>query len=484
MIDTENLSDSLEVFLFLQLKLRIDAATNQLKLRHVRGRLRNLARIEGVKEDDRMKQKISETCRYEEALQENVQKLHDIHQIMLAQHSTLCTHEKTVINKHQYEFAAMLKVNAEYLERQYKRRPRTSLKNVAAKDLLNLAKYLVDRIQPAYFPAECADYSKILESLDVRPNDLPQSIDASHWAHLTQWRRQKINVELQVKARQLEIAAMERRIAVFESKIDTCKSSVTLLRDQLRTTRDVRVMHEQDAEIQLVLKRGQVELEMQGERRDAADAVLVPRMEIERVNEHILVAGERKLGALKRVIDLRQGMLLIEWEHHCLRTKFKDLTEDLHFINNFLVTRDMRAYLKRKTKGLRDDKTAVQLEREIETMRKSLDKALAKETNKLENLRRKIADMKKKNAELDRTITEMNVERWELEYQRDIVGEIRQREHTDRKMRFFKQRSDLIKKLQDNYTELLALQTERELLQLRTYPTLYLQPLDDKDKVC
>lgn len=458
---------------------------NQLKLRHIRSRIRNLARIEDVKEDDRMKGEISENRRYESTLEEHARKLHAIHQNMLAQHDALCTHEKTMVKKHQHEFAALSKVNAELLEQQYKRRPRVSLKNVAASDLLSLAKYLVNYIEPAYFPAECADYSKILEGLEARPNGLPQSIDASHWNHLIQSRRQKINVELQIKARQLEIAAMERRIAVFESKIDACKSHVTLLRDRLRTTRDERITREQDVEIQLVLKRGQVELEMRGERRDAADAVLVRREEIERVNEHICVAGARKLDALKHTIDVRHGMLSIEWEHHCLRTKFKELKEDLHFIKNVMVTRDMRNYLKRKAKGLRDDKTTVHLEREIETAKKSLDKTLSKEMNKLESLRRKIDGVKKKNAELDRTITEMNVERWELEYQRDVVGEMRLREHTDRKMRLIKQRSELIRKLQDNYAELLALQTEHELSRLRTYPTLeYFQKSDDKSKAC
>ncbi|XP_077276380.1 cilia- and flagella-associated protein 43-like [Temnothorax americanus] len=470
---------------FFQLRLRIEAAINQLRLRHVRGRMRNLARIEGVKEDDRMKREISEKRRYENTLKEHAQKLHDVYQDMLAQHDELCTREKTMVKKLQHEFAALSKVNVELLERQYKRRPRVSLKNVAASDLLNLAKHLVDRIKPAYFPAECADYSKILESLDARPSGLPQSVDANHWDHLTQSRRQKINVELQIKARQLVIAAVERKLAVFESKIDTCKSSVALFNDRLRTARDERMMREQNAEIQLVLKRGQVELELRGERRDAADAVLVPRGEIERVNEHIRVAGARKLDALKRTIDFRHEVVSIEWEHRCLRTRCKELKEDLHFVKDVTVTRDMRTYLKRKAKGLRDDKTAVHLEREIETATKSLNKALSKETSRLENLRRKIARVKKKNAELDRTITEMNVARWELEYQRDVIGEMRQREHTDRKMRLFRQRSDLIRKLQENYTELLALQTEHELLRLRTYPTLEcFRTLDDKGQVC
>jgi len=466
------------------LKLTIEAAMNQLKLRHIRGRMRSLARVKAVRGDDKVKREISEKRQYEVELKEHVWKLHDIYQDLLTQHDALCVREKAMAKKLQYEFAALSKVNIELLERQYKRRPKVSLKNVAAPDLLILAQHLIDHTKPAYLPIDCIDYLKILDNLDMRPDGLPQSIDANHWNHFTKSRRQKINIELKIRAQQLEIAMVEQTIVIFEHKIDACKSSVDLLRTQLKKARDERMLREQDAEIQLVLKRGQVELELQGERRDTADAILVPRNEIEQVNEHIIAAGARKLDALKRTIDFRHGILSAEWEHRCLRMRFKELEEDLHFLRDLTVTRDMRMYLKRKAKGLREDKTAVRLEKEVELAKKSLDKALSKEMDKLENLRRKIACVKKKNAELDRTIVEMNVARWELEYQRDVAGETRQCQHMDRKMRLFKQRSNLIRKLQDNYTELLVLQIERELLQLRTYPTLEcFKSSGDEDKI-
>ncbi|XP_018345203.1 PREDICTED: cilia- and flagella-associated protein 43-like [Trachymyrmex septentrionalis] len=458
---------------FFQLKLRVDAAINQLKLRHIRDRTRILARVESMKEEDEIKKEIFEKLQYEITLEKHIQKLNDVYQDMLAHHDALYTREKEMM-KFQPEFA-LSKVNVELLERQYKRRPRVFLKNIAASDLLSLADYLAHHTKPAYFPTECADYSKILENLDVRPSELSQSINVSHWDQLTQSRRQKINIELKIKAQQLKIAAMERTISAFEGKLNACKSNEILLRDRLRAAREKRIMHEQDAQIQLVLKRGQVELELRGEWHDAVNAVLVPREEIERVNEHICIAGARKIDVLKRIIDFRHEMLSTEWEHRCLRTRFNELKEDLHSLKDVTVTRDMHTYLRRKAKGLQDDKTETHLEKEIEAMKKSLDKVLAKEMNKLEKLRQKIARTKKKNAELDRAITEMNVARWELEYQRDVIGEIRQREHTDQKMRLFKQRSDLIRKLQENYTELLALQTEYELLRLRAYPLGYFQ---------
>lgn len=446
--------------------------------------MRNLARIAALREDDRMKREMFEKRRYRTALEEHAQRLHDVYQDMLAQHDALCGREKTMAKRFQQEFAAQLtKVNIEILERQYRRRPRVSLRNVTASDLINLAQQLATNTAPAYLPVECADYLKSLETLDARPSGLPHSIDAAHWDQLMRSRREKIEVELRIRAQQLEIAAAERTIALLDGKIDVCKSSADLLRVELRRAREERVTREQDAEVQLVLKSGQVEIELRGERRDAADAVLVPRDEIVRVNEHILVAGSRKLNALKRTIDFRHGTLSIEWEHRCLRTRFEDLEEDLRFLRNVVVTREMRTYLKRRAKGLRDDKTAVRLEREIETAKKSLERALSEETDKVETIRKKIASTKQKNAKLDRTIAEMNVARWQMEYQRDLSRETKQREHVDRKMRLLKQRSELVRKLQSNYAELLALQTEHELLRLRTRPTLeYFETLDDKNR--
>lgn len=437
-----------------------------------------------MRNDDRMKQEISEKREYESVLEEHLRKLHDVYENILAQHDELCARDKAMMKRSQYEFAALSKINVKLLTQQYKRRPKMSLKNVAASDLVNLAKYLTSDISPTYLPTECVDYSRSLESLDARPNELPQSIDASHWDHLIKLRRQKIVMELKIRARQLEIVAVERTIARFEDKIDKCKSSVSFLRNRLKGARDERIIREQDTEMQLVLKRGQVELELRGERQDTVDAVLVPCSEIERVNEHILAAGARKLNALKRLIDFRNGTLSIEWKHSCLKMRFEELKEDLCFVKNIIATRDIRAYLKRKTKGLRDDKTAMRLDREIEARKKSLEKALSKEVSRLEDLRQKIIRVKKKNTELDRIVTEMNVVRWELEYQRDITQETRQREHTERKMRLLKQQSDLVRKMHDNYVELLELQTEHKLLRQRTYPALDDFEADDKGEVC
>lgn len=464
-----------------QKKLQVDAAINQLKLRHLRGRARNLARIEALRNDERVKREISEARQHIVVLEEDMQKLHDVHQDLQAQHDALCAREKTMARRLPQEFPSSSKSHIELLEIQYKRRPKVSLKNVAVYDLISLGRYLTSYAKPTYLPIACANYVRILESLDTRPVTLPKSVHTIHWNHLVQTRRQKIELELRIQARQLEVTATEETIADFSGKIDASKSRVDHLSSKLKRMRDERVTREQDTELQLVLKRGQVEVDLYGERRDMLDAVMVPCLEIEKVNEHILAMGSRKLDALKRDIDLHHSTLSFEWEHRCLKTRFRELQEDLHYLRDVTATKDMQTYLKRVAKKWRDDKSAIRLQREIETTMKSLEKTLAAEMNKLEKTRAKITFVKKKNAALDQNITEMNVARWEMEYERDLAMEARQREHMDRKMQLYKRRSDLVRKIQDNYTELLALQTEHELLRLRTYPALELfETLDDK----
>lgn len=468
-----------------QKKLQVDTAINQLKLRHHRGRACNLARVESLQEDERVKCEITKTRQRSVELEEDARQLRNVYQDVQAQYDALCAREKTMTRRLPQEFPSLSQFNVELLESQYKRRPKVSLKNIAVNDLINLGRYLTGHAKPVYLPVECADYAKILENLDTRSTKLPKSVLASHWDHLVQARRQKIELELRIKARQLEILAVERMIAEFEGKVEACKSRADHLDDELRRMRDERMTREQNAESQLVLKRGQVEMKLGGERRDTMDAVMVSRHEVDKINEHILAAGSRKLNALKRNIDFRHDTLSAEWEHRCLRRRWRELEEDLHFLRDVIVTKDMQAYLKRTAKGWRDDKTPARLQRQIETTTRSLERTFAKESDKLEGIRGKILSVKKKNAVLDRNITEMNVARWGMEYQRDLAMEVRQHEHMDRKMRLYKRRSELVKKIQEDYTELLALQTEHELLRMRTYPTLeFFEKLDDKDAKC
>lgn len=168
--------------------------------------------------------------------------------------------------------------------------------------------------------------------------------------------------------------------------------------------------------------------------------------------------------------------------HGCRKMQLTDLQEDLRFLEDVNVTKDMQQYLKRKARGLPDNKTPAHMSVDIEAVTARCAKVIENERTQLASIQKEIAITRSKNEELDRRIFDMNVLRCDMELRRDRIAEARQRQHTETVIRMVMRRADLIKKLQDNYAELLELQTEHELLRLRRYPTFHFKFLDDNDK--
>lgn len=169
-----------------------------------------------------------------------------------------------------------------------------------------------------------------------------------------------------------------------------------------------------------------------------------------------------------------------QWEHECKRMHLEDLQEDLRFTESVTVTKEMQLFLKRKARGMKEDKTQQQLAEHIEAMKQRFEQILDEQKDRLQSIQTEIESTRSKNKQLDQQILEMNVARCEMEQRRDLIGEARQQEHAEKKLKMIMKRAALIKKLQDNYAELLELQTEHELLRLRRYPTFGFKMLDDK----
>ncbi|XP_076231362.1 cilia- and flagella-associated protein 43-like [Calliopsis andreniformis] len=461
------------------LKISIEAAINQINLRYIRGRTGIYHRMKALRYEHEVKEKIGKMQEYEVALQADQEIFRNVLQEFLSQRETLINRDKMIAKRFKSEFPTLNKLYVELLERQYTRRPRTNLKNLSASELLELGSHAMSKSRPTHLPSECKDYLKALDNLDVRPTLLPPTIETVHWDHLIKLRRFKIEMELKCKAKEVEIASTEDTIMGFEMRIEKCRMNVEETKKHLDETRKRRVISELDVELQLVLKMGQVEINIAGQLEDTEDAVLVSKSEIDAVNELIRAAGSCKLDALTNLLNFQRGTLLKEWEHECHRKRLEDLQEDLRFLESVTVTKEMQAYLKRRAMGLKDDKTPQQLNTDIEAMKSRFGGIVEGHRARFRSIEKEIATIRSKNEELDRQIFETNVARCEMEQRRDPISEARQQEHVERKIRMFMRRSDLIKKLQDNYAEMLVLQTEHELLRLRRYPMFHFKLIDD-----
>ncbi|OAD57469.1 WD repeat-containing protein 96 [Eufriesea mexicana] len=463
----------------LQLKLNIEAAINQLYLRYIRGWVLIRKRFLSLQEEDRLKKRITEKEQAQEVLTKHLETFHNVYEEMIAKQTSLVSKEKTIAKKFKSEFASLNKFQTELLERQYYRRPRIHLKHLGASDLHDLAVHVISRRFCVYSPFECKEYLRILNHLDVRPVTLPLTIETHHWEDLVRLRRNKIEIDLKILGNQAEIAYLDNVIMGFEQKIEKCKTDVENMKKSLIEMRERRTMEELDVEIQLVLKMGQVEINLDSHSNDTNDAILISKTDIDSVNQLIKAAGACKLKALSRLLSFQRGTLMMQWNHECQKNRLEDLQEDLRFTESVIVTKEMQLFLKRKAKGLADDKTPQQLDDDIAAVERQFSRLLEDEQARLQSIQKEIACVRRKNEQLDRQILEMNVARCEMEQRRDLIAEARQQEHMERKLRMVMRRSELIKKLQDNYAELIELQTEHELLRLRRYPTFHFTMLDD-----
>ncbi|KAF7398632.1 hypothetical protein HZH66_006529 [Vespula vulgaris] len=468
-----------EVFL---LRMKLEAAIKQMELRYVRGRIRNYNRVKNIESYEKVRNKIKENETLEMTLKKELESFENVQRSLLSPLEAMFNREKILNKNFRLEFPSLGKSSVELILRQYKRRPKTSLKNVNMSDLLDLGKCVLNRIKLVYLPRICTEYLKLLDELDVRPSTLPSLIEDSIWEHLTRIRRQRIELELRIKAQQAEINQAEKIVRAYGVKVKNCQHRTREMRKVLSKMKEDRRMFDVNTEIQLVMRLGQVEIDLHGRCEDTLNAIFIPRKVVDDVNVLIAEAGERKLKAVEHTISFQKTVRNKEWEHRALKMRIEDLKDDLHFVEGTNLTREIQIYLKRKAKNLREDRTAQRLERELEMLQNYFGKSLNEWAEKLKEVDKKIETIKKKNDFLDRMIVNMNVVRCKMEYSRDLIGEDRQCRYVDRKIQILMKRSDLIKKLQDNYTELLALQTEHELLRLRRYPALkFFRRLDDSD---
>lgn len=292
--------------------MNIEAAINQMNLRYVRGCIQIYNREQSLQVEKKLKTRITEKEEYENTLKSDLQTYQNVHQQLSAKYEQLDHKQKVMSKRFKSEFSSMSKLNVELLERQYKRRPKTNLKNLGPSELLELGHHVMKKSRPIFLPSECNDYLKALDHLDVRPTTLPPTIDTSHWDHLIRLRRLKIDAELKARSKQVQITDAETVILGFEQRIEKCKAEVEGTKKNLEETRRRRTISELDVEIQLVLKMGQVEIDTSGNMKDTETAILISQSEIESVNELIRAAGACKLKALCQLLNFQRGTCILK----------------------------------------------------------------------------------------------------------------------------------------------------------------------------
>lgn len=133
------------------------------------------------------------------------------------------------------------------------------------------------------------------------------------------------------------MAEAEQTLSFYQKTMQSADNIVTCKKVSLDDMEKSLIQLAQEMEVQLVLKMGQIEVPLQGCPTDYANAVLVTREELLRVNDCIVETGKCKLAAMHKSMHLRKIVSQHEWQHSCAKMTLKDLQRDLKDIEEFKV---------------------------------------------------------------------------------------------------------------------------------------------------
>ncbi|XP_015109804.1 cilia- and flagella-associated protein 43 [Diachasma alloeum] len=480
---TESLKSSVthfnrEMELFYLKRLKVESAVLQETLMRLRESQRHHLRLKGMEAfahlelnelapaQERTKKLIDDSS----ALESNVNESR-------VRYDNLSKRDKLLEGKFRGEFTDLKQPMVDHLLRHYKKRPRLGqLTCTSITYLTEMGKCILSGEKSEILPRECLDYSKGMDMLDVMPSGLPNQIDGCHWMLLCKLRRSKVEIEIRLKSCAVELAEAEQTLTSHQKAIQTSQNRVQQLRETITERKRQNVEAMRDMKVQLVLKMGQIETQLSGNPRDLDNAVLVPFDVVLGINDAIVGAGRKKLGAMKRTMEFRRTIEWREWRHACMKMTLEDMKEDLKILQGVKVTREIQRYLMRHDAVGGVDKDTHITEKSILSKKKQrLSTILDTEKSRLFDIIKTVNQWQKRNDRLEDKIEKVKTENCKMSLLANDEARVRQERFVRAKLKAIMKRNRLVKKIKDNYAELTSLRTQLELLRLKTYPTLRLK---------
>ncbi|XP_031334791.1 cilia- and flagella-associated protein 43 isoform X2 [Photinus pyralis] len=459
-------------------KLLVDSGIKQENLRISRQQLKNHERVMLNKSELHIVQNLKNNHEESVRLHDKISSFQEVLKELKLQLENLQVKDKLLEKGFKKDFADASSVVQEQCAKLYKRRPKVSIRIIPTVALtLEAARTLMSQEKTILLTSECLEFLKSADLLDQYVN-VPPAVDEHYYAIVCRHRRMKIEMELKARALQLDIQDAEYTISQSQKRLHQLKEDSQQLVLHLEEVRNKRMELFHNIEIQLVLKQGLVEIPLSGSITDFDNAVLVNRKDIETINRIILKGGNKKIKAMKETMNFRRNIIAMEWEHRRLQMKIADLKTNYQEVEGIKVTKDIQNYLKFKARGYSLER-GLSFEDEIDMQKAAFEKIIQEKKDKVNELQQSINNVKKENRKLDDEIAAVNVDVCEYQLEKDYEMEEREKNIIKIRMKTLVKRSLLVKQIQKNHSDILMLQTELELLRLKTYPTLSYTILTD-----
>ncbi|GLV41140.1 hypothetical protein CBL_04664 [Carabus blaptoides fortunei] len=460
----------------LLLKIKVESARNQENLLIQRTEIMFQTLLSMIKDEDSFKEKIKQSTDHIGYVQRMINELTEASNECKYANEVLLVKEKQLDKNFKKDFLEYPALVQEQTIKLYKKHPKMSYRGINSPSLLNeLATGCVTQEKSLLLTQECLDYLRSVDYLDQYIG-VPNTIDETMYKIICRHRRLKIDNEIRLKANALDQSEIENAIQILQKVLTQRKETNLKILADLEGLREDKRIFMQNKELQIVIKQGLVEVKMTGDISDFQNAIMVNRKEVENINAIILKAGQLKLNVMNNKMIHRRSIIMKEWEHKKMNMEIADLIDVLHRIQNTKVTKEIQVYLKQLAKGESLDR-GMTLNQEIELAKTMYERIISEKQGKIHKLDNETKKFKKDNKILDEQIASINVDVCEQQVCRDLEFEKKNKESIKKRMAAIVKRSKLVKQIQEQHNEILVLQTELELLRLKTYPTLKFKTL-------
>lgn len=173
----------------------------------------------------------------------------------------------------------------------HRRRPRYQMRASSTPTiLLELSKRLILRNlnYDSPLPQDCYEYLLAVDQIDNYTH-APNVMDENMWQTLCRMRRIKIESEFKIKACGLQLAETEATIHAYTKEITSKKFEIAACEEKLFNIREARIEHSLNRTVQLVMKRGMVEIDLSGHINDFDNSILLHHSDVNDINQIIKV---------------------------------------------------------------------------------------------------------------------------------------------------------------------------------------------------
>ncbi|VEN41838.1 unnamed protein product [Callosobruchus maculatus] len=453
----------------VEYKMLIDSGMNHESLRVNRSRDNEERRIALFAKEVEYTKQIKDTEAIMDKVKETIADLNKEMDECRNNLETLSTKEKILDKAFRRDIQELSPIVQEFAIKLYKKRPKPTYRvAITSAVLRDLAKCIISQERSLALTPECLDFLNAVDVLDEFVG-LPPTIDEATWNIICKHRRLRIEYEVKLRAVQMQISDGEATLATLQRRVYFKKEKIAKLNVEIAKLRSDYLTNMHNTQMQIVLRRGLVEVPLTGSMHDFDDAILVPRKEIEEINTKIREAGSKKLQTILQNMAFHRVIMATEWEHQKERMEINDLIEQTNDVKSVKFTREMQQYIKAKAMGRKTE--ADSFEQEMEAMTANYESTIKDKREKYAKLHKQINFYKEQNVNLDQAIQNINIDVCYLKIHEEHDLASKEKEMVDARMNALLRRSNLIQQIQENHQEILVLQTELELLRLKTYPT-------------